>query len=82
MAKNTSIQRTKQADTKAVAQAWGLDDDSDALKVMQSITETGGGLRILTQTLRLAGMVAKGSGKLITADLIIQARQELLGKGD
>ncbi|VEI47003.1 Mu B transposition protein, C terminal [Actinobacillus equuli] len=49
---------------------------------MQSITETGGGLRILTQTLRLAGMVAKGSNKLITADLIIKARQELLGKGE
>ncbi|MDG4949138.1 AAA family ATPase [Actinobacillus equuli subsp. haemolyticus] len=82
VAKNTSIQRTKQADTKAVAQAWGLADDNEALKVMQSITETGGGLRILTQTLRLAGMVAKGSNKLITADLIVKARQELLGKGE
>lgn len=37
----------------------GLETDEEALKVMQSITETGGGLRILTQTLRLAGMVAK-----------------------
>ncbi|GAB1649664.1 AAA family ATPase [Mannheimia haemolytica] len=82
VAKNTSIQKTKQADTKAVAKAWGLEEDTEALKVMQSITETGGGLRILTQTLRLAGMVAKGLDRAITADLIIQARQELLGKGD
>lgn len=79
VAKNTSIQKTKQADTKAVAKAWGLMEDEEALKVMQSITETGGGLRILTQTLRLAGMVAKGSNRLITAELIVQARQELLG---
>ncbi|EEY08713.1 AAA family ATPase [Mannheimia haemolytica] len=82
VAKNTSIQKTKQADTKAVAKAWGLEEDTEALKVMQSITETGGGLRILTQTLRLAGIVAKGLDRAITADLIIQARQELLGKGD
>ncbi|MDW0617337.1 AAA family ATPase [Mannheimia haemolytica] len=82
VAKNTSIQKTKQADTKAVAKAWGLEEDTEALKVMQSITETGGGLRILTQTLRLAGMVAKGLDQAITADLIIKARQELLGKGE
>lgn len=82
VAKNTSIQKTKKADTQAVAAACGLETDEDALKVMQSITETGGGLRILTQTLRLAGMVAKGSGKLIDADLIIKARQELLGKNE
>ncbi|STO55048.1 Mu phage DNA transposition protein B [Canicola haemoglobinophilus] len=49
---------------------------------MQRITETGGGLRILTHTLRLAGMVAKGSNRLIDADLITQARAELLGKGE
>lgn len=82
VAKNTSIQKTKQADTKAVAKAWGLEEDTEALKVMQSITETGGGLRILTQTLRLAGMVAKGLDQAITADLIIKARQDLLGKGE
>lgn len=82
IAKNTSIQKTKQADVKSVALAWGLNEDADALKVMQSITETGGGLRILTQTLRLAGMVAKGQNSLIDADLITQARAELLGKGE
>ncbi|HHE3594971.1 AAA family ATPase [Pasteurella multocida] len=82
VAKNTSIQKAKKADTLAVAKAWGLESDDEALNVMASITETGGGLRILTQTLRLAGMVAKGSNKLITADLIAQARAELLGKGE
>ena len=82
IAKNTSIQKTKLSDTKAVATAWGLSEDEEALKVMQTITETGGGLRILTQTLRLAGMVAKGTNSLITADLIVKARQELLGKNE
>ncbi|OOR97164.1 DNA transposition protein, partial [Canicola haemoglobinophilus] len=81
-AKRTSIQKTKQADTKAVAEAWGLRDNQEVLEVMQRITETGGGLRILTHTLRLAGMVAKGSNRLIDADLITQARAELLGKGE
>lgn len=46
-----------------VAMAWGLETDEEALKVMQSITETGSGLRILTQTLRLAAMVAKRFGQ-------------------
>lgn len=82
MAKRTAIHKVKKNDVCAIAKAWGLADDEAALKVMQSITETGGGLRILTQTLRLAGMVAKGSDSLITADLIIKARQELLGKGE
>ncbi|NBI12163.1 AAA family ATPase [[Haemophilus] felis] len=80
--KRTSIQKVKKKDVVAVAKAWGLAEDEDALKVMQAITETGGGLRILTQTLRLAGMVAKGSNRLIDANLITQARAELLGKGE
>lgn len=82
VAKNTSIQKAKKADVQSVAKAWGLESDENALKVMHSITDTGGGLRILTQTLRLAAMVAKGTGTLITADLIAQARAELLGKGE
>lgn len=79
-AKRTSIQKVKKKDIQAIAKAWGLNEDEDALKVMQSITETGGGLRILTQTLRLAGMVAKANGTAITLDLIMQARADLLGK--
>lgn len=79
IAKNTSIQKSKKADTKAVAKAWGLEDE-EVLAVMQSITETGGGLRTLTQTLRLAGMVAKGSNRAIDVNLITQARADLLGK--
>lgn len=82
VAKKTAIHKVKKRDVQLIATAWGLETDEEALKVMQSITETGGGLRILTQTLRLAAMVAKGSGKLIDADLIIKARQELLGKNE
>lgn len=81
-AKRTSIQKTKQADTKAVAEAWGLSGDKEALEVMQSITETGGGLRILTHTLRLATIVAKDRRIPLSAELIQLARKDLLSTGD
>lgn len=80
MAKRTAIHKVKKQDVSVIAKAWGLEQDEEALKVMHAITETGGGLRILTQTLRLAGMVAKGANQLITADLIAQAKADLLGK--
>ena len=81
-AKRTSIQKTKQADTKAVAESWGLSGDKEALEVMQSITETGGGLRILTHTLRLATIVAKDRRIPLSAELIQLARKDLLSTGD
>ncbi|HDL5426592.1 TPA: AAA family ATPase [Mannheimia haemolytica] len=81
-AKRTSIQKTKKEDTQAVAKAWGLSENQEALKVMQAITETGGGLRILTHTLRLAAMVAKDRMIPLTADLIQLARKDLLSTGD
>lgn len=81
-AKRTSIQKTKQADTKAVADAWGLGDNKEALEVMQSITETGGGLRILTHTLRLAAIVAKDRNIPLNVELIQLARKDLLSTGD
>lgn len=81
-AKRTSIQKTKQADTKAVAEAWGLQDNKDALDIMQRITETGGGLRILTHTLRLAAIVAKDRNIPLNVELIQLARKDLLSTGD
>ncbi|MGX2951644.1 AAA family ATPase [Ursidibacter sp. B-7004-1] len=81
-AKRTSIQKTKQADTKAVAEAWGLGDNQEALDVMQRITETGGGLRILTHTLRLAAIVAKDRNIPLNVELIQLARKDLLSTGD
>lgn len=82
VAKNTSIQKAKKADVQSVAKAWGLEADEEAVTVMHSITENGGGLRSLTQTLRLAAMAVKGTAQPITAELIKQARAELLGKGE
>lgn len=81
-AKRTSIQKTKKEDTQAVAKAWGLGEDREALEVMQAITETGGGLRILTHTLRLAAMVAKDKGIDLNAQLIQLARKDLLSTGE
>lgn len=81
-AKRTSIQKTKQADVKAVAEAWGLKDNKEALEVMQRITETGGGLRILTHTLRLAAIVAKDRNVPLNVELIQLARKDLLSTGD
>ncbi|WP_370429622.1 AAA family ATPase [Actinobacillus pleuropneumoniae] len=81
-AKRTSIQKTKKSDTQAVAEAWGLADNKEALEVMQSITETGGGLRILTHTLRLAVIVAKDRNIPLNVELIQLARKDLLSTGD
>jgi len=38
-----------------------------------------GGLRALTQYLRLAGMTAKGQGTVITLDLILTAQAQMKG---
>ncbi|MBR0573710.1 MULTISPECIES: AAA family ATPase [Pasteurellaceae] len=79
IAKRINIQKCKKGDIQAIANAWGLVDDTEAMTVMSEIATKGGGLRSLTQTLRLAGMAAKGSGIAITTDLIIAAHNDLQG---
>lgn len=79
--KNTSIQKCKKADIKAIANAWNLDTtDTDLMNTLYQIGSVAGGLRSLTQYLRLAGFIAKGENKLITLDLILSAKQQMEGE--
>lgn len=74
------LKASTKGDIKAIAQAWGLDiNDKDLMTVLFDIGGKAGGLRALTQYLRLAGMTAKGQGTAITLDLILQAQQQMTG---
>lgn len=81
LAKPVSIQKCKKNDVIAIAKAWGLDtNDSQIMGLLNEIGSSGGGLRSLTQTLRLAGIYAKGEDCLINKEQIAQAKSELGGK--
>ncbi|WP_101774619.1 AAA family ATPase [Pasteurella oralis] len=77
---NCGLKASTKGDIKAIAQAWGLDvTDNDLMTVLYDIGGKEGGLRALTQYLRLAGMTAKGQGKVITLDLILTAQAQMKG---
>ena len=80
LGKPTPIKASTKGDIKAIAQAWGLDiADKDLMTVLYDIGGKAGGLRALTQYLRLAGMTAKGQGTVITLDLILTAQAQMKG---
>ncbi len=60
IAKKRGIHKTKQADVRAIAEAWSI-TGKDEFTLMLQISERPGGLRLLTKTLKLAAMFAKGS---------------------
>nr|DAX65188.1 MAG TPA: putative ATPase [Caudoviricetes sp.] len=77
---NCGVKASTKGDIKAIAQAWGLDiTDKDLMTVLYDIGGKAGGLRALTQYLRLAGMTAKGQGTVITLDLILTAQAQMKG---
>lgn len=80
VAKKTSIQKSKKADIKAIADAWQLNTtDQDLMKSLYAIGIAAGGLRALTQYLRIASITARGMQSAITLDLILQAKAEMEG---
>lgn len=80
IAKNTSIQSCKKADVLAIAKAWNLDtEDRKVMGLLGEIGKRGGGLRSLTQTLRLAWMNAKSKNERLNYDFILNAKMELQG---
>lgn len=80
LGRRLSIQKTKKADVKAVASAWGLDTKNTALmKAISAIGEAAGGLRALTKYLRLAAMEANGLGRAIVLDDILAAKATMEG---
>ena len=77
---NCGLKASTKGDIKAIATAWGLDvTDNDLMTVLYDIGGKAGGLRALTQYLRLAGMTAKGQGTVITLELILQAQAQMKG---
>lgn len=77
---NCGIKHSTKADIEAVAKAWQLDtNDKELMKTLYDIGTKAGGLRALTQYLRLAGIAAKGQGIAINLDLILQAKMHMQG---
>lgn len=74
IAKKRGIHKTKVADVRAIAEAWNVGGNSE-MNVMIQISERPGGLRLLTKTIKLAAMFAKGA--LITEQLLRTALAEL-----
>ena len=78
--KHAPIKGSSKADINAIAGAWGLDtDDKDLMTVLNSIGTKAGGLRALTQYLKLAAITAKAQGTAITLDLILTAQKQMAG---
>ncbi|WP_075284975.1 AAA family ATPase [Pasteurella multocida] len=77
---NCGIKHSTKADVKAVAQAWNLDiEDKELMNTLCDISTKAGGLRALTQYLRLAAIAAKGKETVISLDLILQAKAHMQG---
>ncbi|WP_447077707.1 AAA family ATPase [Shewanella algae] len=74
IAKKRGIHKTKQADVKAIAGAWRI-TGQDEVGLMIQISERPGGLRLLSKTLKLAAMFAKGGA--ITKAMLRTAFAEL-----
>ncbi|OUS51436.1 DNA transposition protein [Shewanella sp. SACH] len=74
IAKKRGIHKAKQADVRAIAKAWNVSEGAE-LGLMIQISERPGGLRLLSKTLKLAAMFAKGTG--ITEQLLRTAFAEL-----
>ncbi|PMM32590.1 AAA family ATPase [Vibrio lentus] len=56
--KKRGIHKTKQADVRAIADAWNVNGESERGLMLQ-ISERPGGLRLLSKTLKLATMFSK-----------------------
>lgn len=80
VAKHNSIKQCTENDVIAIADAWQLDSGNKKLiQMLNDICKHGGGLRILTQILRLAWVSAKSEGQLLDYDWIYRAKMELQG---
>lgn len=74
IAKKRGIHKTKQADVRAIADAWNVNGEAERSLLLQ-ISERPGGLRLLNKTLKLAVMYAKGQS--ISEQVLRKAFAEL-----
>ncbi|ENO4780533.1 AAA family ATPase [Escherichia coli] len=76
IAKRTAINKTKEDDVNAIADAWQITGKNER-ELLQQIAQTPGALRIMNQTLRLAVMNAFGKGERVNEDYLREAYKEL-----
>ncbi|MGL4224976.1 MAG: AAA family ATPase [Vibrio sp.] len=74
IAKKRGLHKTRQADVRAIANAWQIHNDKE-VSLMMLISERPGGLRLLSKTLKLSAMYAQD--KPITESLLRKAFNEL-----
>lgn len=78
VAKHCGIKSNTKGDVKAIARAWNLDiENNELMQALYQIGAEAGGLRALTQYLRLALMQAKGKNTTLTLELILEAKSKL-----
>lgn len=74
------IKESQVEDIIAIAEAWQLDSENKKLiALLSGICKQGGGLRILTQILRLAWISAKSENQPLNYDWIYSAKMKLQG---
>ncbi|MEY8263437.1 MAG: AAA family ATPase [Bermanella sp.] len=74
IAKKRGIHKTKIADVRAIADGWNVFGEKER-SLMQQISDSPGGLRVLTKTLKLAAMFC--TGELINQKALRAAFKEL-----
>lgn len=81
VSKHNEIEGCTQGDIQAIAKAWQLDcEDKKLMNLLNQTVKYGGGLRILTQVLRLAWISARSENQFLHYDWIYHAKMELQGK--
>lgn len=76
IAKPSRIHKAKKADVNAIADAWGVTGEKER-KLMHSIAEKAGALRVLSHTLRLAHIMASAEDAPLSEDYIRAAFKDL-----
>ncbi|MCU8204413.1 AAA family ATPase [Vibrio vulnificus] len=74
IAKKRGLHKTRLADVRAIAGAWGVNGEAERSLMIQ-ISERPGGLRLLTKTLKLAAMYAQNNP--ITENVLRKSFAEL-----
>jgi DNA transposition AAA+ family ATPase len=76
--KHFGFKGSLKADVLAIAKAWGLDMNNEKLMALVlSIGQKAGGLRSLTQNLRLASLAASSMNCPISYELLMKAQAEM-----
>lgn len=78
ISKKVEIIKTVKQDVIAIADAWKINGNAER-ELMQKIANKAGAMRLLSQTLKLAAMLAKGKKEKLSLVFIRAAYQDLEG---